>query len=118
MRSGMSVHATESLTIPRDQFRAIIHRLVAEFAPRALYLFGSHAYGTPRPDSDVDVLVILAGTLPSLRELSIRGRACLEGLGLPVELHFCDEMRFDSWGQVEGSFQHEVRSRGHVLYAA
>ncbi len=34
--------------------------IVKEFQPEKVVLFGSHAYGTPRPDSDVDLLVILS----------------------------------------------------------
>jgi len=34
-------------------------RVVAEFHPDKIVLFGSHAWGTPREDSDVDLLVIL-----------------------------------------------------------
>ena len=29
------------------------------FRPQQIVLFGSHAYGTPSPDSDVDVLVVM-----------------------------------------------------------
>jgi len=33
--------------------------IVREFNPRKIVLFGSHAWGKPSPDSDVDMLVIL-----------------------------------------------------------
>jgi predicted nucleotidyltransferase len=34
-------------------------RIVREFQPERIILFGSYAYGQPAPDSDVDLLVIL-----------------------------------------------------------
>jgi len=34
-------------------------RIAREFHPEKIILFGSHAYGAPREDSDVDLLVIL-----------------------------------------------------------
>jgi predicted nucleotidyltransferase len=34
-------------------------RIAREFNPDKIILFGSHAYGKPREDSDVDLLVIL-----------------------------------------------------------
>ncbi|MFH1111305.1 MAG: nucleotidyltransferase domain-containing protein [Planctomycetota bacterium] len=34
-------------------------RIAKEFDPDKIILFGSHAYGQPREDSDVDLLVIL-----------------------------------------------------------
>ncbi len=33
--------------------------IASEFKPQKIVLFGSHAWGTPTPDSDVDMLVIL-----------------------------------------------------------
>src|SRR5260370_7241228 len=34
-------------------------KIVREFHPERIILFGSYAYGQPRPDSDVDLLVLL-----------------------------------------------------------
>jgi uncharacterized protein len=34
-------------------------RIAREFRPERIILFGSYAYGKPRPDSDVDLLVVL-----------------------------------------------------------
>jgi predicted nucleotidyltransferase len=36
----------------------IVDKLVTEYAPQRVILFGSHAYGEPRPDSDIDLLII------------------------------------------------------------
>lgn len=36
----------------------IVEKLVTEYAPQRVILFGSHAYGEPRPDSDIDLLII------------------------------------------------------------
>jgi predicted nucleotidyltransferase len=33
--------------------------IVREFRPERIILFGSYAHGQPRPDSDVDLLVVL-----------------------------------------------------------
>jgi len=43
-------------------------REVAErFEPETIILFGSHAYGTPHADSDVDILVVM----PARNELDM-----------------------------------------------
>lgn len=34
-------------------------KIVREFHPERIILFGSYAHGQPRPDSDVDLLVVL-----------------------------------------------------------
>lgn len=36
----------------------IVRRLVAEYAPERIILFGSYAYGEPHADSDIDLLVV------------------------------------------------------------
>jgi predicted nucleotidyltransferase len=48
--------------------RALSRRIVREFRPRRIVLFGSHARGAATPDSDVDLLVILPFTGSSLRK--------------------------------------------------
>ena len=34
-------------------------RLVTEFQPDQIWLYGSHAWGNPHDDSDVDLLVVV-----------------------------------------------------------
>jgi len=36
----------------------MVQAIVQEIDPEQIYLFGSHARGTARPDSDVDLLII------------------------------------------------------------
>ena len=43
----------------RCDIQSICDRIVREFHPTKVVLFGSHAGGSPTPDSDVDLLVIL-----------------------------------------------------------
>jgi predicted nucleotidyltransferase len=96
----------------------IVRRLVAELAPRAIYLFGSCAYGKPTPDSDIDLLIVVDHEPAATWELGKRGYACLYGLGLPVELHFTSRTNFERFSAVVGSIHREVRQRGRILYAA
>ena len=46
--------------IPSDVRKEVVRRLVDEFHPEAIYLFGSHAWGKPTADSDLDLLVIVS----------------------------------------------------------
>jgi predicted nucleotidyltransferase len=39
------------------QIQAVVKRIAAEFNPERIIVFGSYAYGKPRPDSDVDLLI-------------------------------------------------------------
>lgn len=42
-----------------SDINAFCQRLAAEYQPRRIVLFGSYARGKPRPDSDVDLLVVM-----------------------------------------------------------
>lgn len=46
------------MTTQKD-IQATCDDIVREFAPLQVILFGSHAYGTPTEDSDVDLLVVM-----------------------------------------------------------
>ena len=47
------------MQVPSDaHIRELVDRLVERFHPERVVLFGSRAYGSPRPDSDVDLLVV------------------------------------------------------------
>jgi len=43
----------------RDEIRKLANRIAEMFRPERIILFGSYAYGSPRADSDVDLLVLL-----------------------------------------------------------
>ena len=45
--------------VTRRQINAVVRKIVAEFNPEKIILFGSYAYGKPNIDSDVDLLVVM-----------------------------------------------------------
>ena len=45
--------------IPDEIIQELITRIVSKFQPKRIILFGSYAFGKPRPESDVDLLVIM-----------------------------------------------------------
>jgi uncharacterized protein len=42
-----------------DRIQELSQQIAAQFTPERIILFGSHAYGTPTADSDVDLLVVM-----------------------------------------------------------
>jgi DNA polymerase sigma len=42
-----------------DAIEEMVRRIVAQFHPKKIVLFGSHARGAGGPDSDVDLLVVM-----------------------------------------------------------
>ena len=45
--------------ITRRQISVFVRQITEQFTPEQVILFGSYAYGTPTPDSDVDLLVVM-----------------------------------------------------------
>ena len=45
--------------IPQEAILDVIEQIATQFDPKQIILFGSYAYGTPRPESDVDLLVVI-----------------------------------------------------------
>ena len=45
--------------VAMNHIAELSRRIAEEFHPEKIILFGSHAYGTPREYSDVDLLVIM-----------------------------------------------------------
>lgn len=91
-------------------------RIVAEFRPQRIILFGSYAYGNPAADSDLDVLVILGhgGSGPK-KAAEILGRL---NPRIPVDLLVRTAEEIRSRLQANDFFLAEVLNHGRVLYEA
>jgi len=100
--------------IPIIVIRALAQRIAEQFHPRRIILFGSYAYGQPRPESDVDMLVVMETPLKeSEQALQIRRSVnVLFGLDLIVYTPENLAQRI-AWGD---SFLREITMQGLVLY--
>ncbi len=46
-------------TVTAEQINTLCEQIAREFKPERIVLFGSYAYGTPGPFSDVDLMVVM-----------------------------------------------------------
>jgi predicted nucleotidyltransferase len=95
----------------------VTRRLIVELQPEQIILFGSRAWGTPREDSDVDLLLILSPGAESVADLELRARRCLRGLGIAKDILVRTRDQIERLRDVRASLEAEVLSRGRVLYA-
>jgi hypothetical protein len=94
-----------------------VGRIVAAFAPSMVLLFGSHARGHVRPDSDVDLLIVWRDNAPPPNPSSVIRRA-LGRVGFPMDLLVVSPADFARFRQWRGHIIHIATREGVVLHAA
>ena len=72
-----------------------VQRLVAALQPEKIYLYGSHAYGQPHEDSDVDLLIVIAQSTSPVHKKAVEAYRSLRGLFLPAEIKVVTQAEFE-----------------------
>lgn len=89
--------------------------LLQETNPTRIILFGSHARGDAKQDSDVDLLVVMPNVADRVDEM-VRLTRILSPLRIPVDLLVVSEERFCYWSDTPGNVYFTARAEGKVLY--
>jgi uncharacterized protein len=99
--------------VPLGVIRRFARQVAEQFQPDKIILFGSHAYGQPHADSDVDIFVVM----PARNQLDQAAKIHLALLP-PFPMHLLVRTsRNLAWRLAEGdSFLNEIVSKGKVLY--
>jgi len=113
----------EAVTRPRPQIDdpeeqdRVVHRLVQEFDPVAVYLFGSRARGDAGEDSDYDLMLVLADDNTRVRSRqAVREAAQSERIDVNP---FLSRVGAFAWRRHEvGTLEYEVQVDGIRLYPA
>jgi predicted nucleotidyltransferase len=107
--SGYPVLVTEEL------LRQITQRIVEEFTPEKVILFGSHAWGKPHRDSDVDLLVMMETGQPTIQVAAAIARAARPRfLALDVLVKTPQEVA--ERARAKDFFIRKILREGRVLY--
>jgi predicted nucleotidyltransferase len=99
-----------------EEIAALCRRIVQEFQPKKVVLFGSYAYGTPTPSSDVDLLVVMPYQGSSGRASADILQRTQPGFGVDVLVRTPAEV--EERLVMDDYFMREVIERGQVLYEA
>ncbi len=99
--------------VPLAVIRRFARQVAQRFDPDKIILFGSHAYGRPHRDSDVDLLVIKRTR--NQHDLAVRIRREVPA-PFPMDLLVRTPENLE-WRLAEGeSFHTEIVTKGKVLY--
>lgn len=94
----------------------LVKRIVAQFHPEQVILFGSHARGDAGPDSDVDFLVVMP-VEGSVREKRLDIRLALREYHGPLDVVVTTPEKYSWRKDIVGTIEYPASREGKVLYA-
>jgi predicted nucleotidyltransferase len=98
-----------------DELEEVTRRIVEAFNPQRIIVFGSHAYGQPTPDSDVDLLIVMeSDERPAARARQIS--KLLRPRPFPMDILVRTPQEIQQRLEMGDYFIQEIMEQGQVLY--
>ncbi len=104
------------ITVNENLLQEMTRRLVETFHPERIYLFGSHAWGKPGPDSDVDLMVVVKESEEAPAKRDVRGYRALSGMGVPKDIIVQTRAEFERYLGVPSALETRIVNQGRLLY--
>ena len=105
------------MPVPEAVLQEMTERLVDEFHPDCVYLFGSYAWGEPSSDSDLDLMIVVpSGNTESPARRAARGYRVLESFRIPKDILVKTREEFDRLSGARASLESRIARRGRLLY--
>ena len=96
----------------------VIERLAEAFQPERIYVFGSQARGEATPDSDIDLLIVVAQANEPAHRLAQAAYRIATPHSLALDLLVMPLDEFERRSRALASLPATVLQEGRVLYAA
>lgn len=101
--------------IKKEDIHRVVEKIVNEFDPEKVILFGSYAWGKPTENSDFDLFVVK--DTPERRLDRVRAvHKIIWGSGLPIDLLVYTPAELKKRLDIEDFFFEDIISKGEVLY--
>ena len=94
----------------------MVDRIVEQFHPMKIILFGSHARGDGTPDSDLDLLIVMP-VEGSKRAKRLEIRAAVRDVRVPKDIIVSTPEEFQWRKDIIGTIEHPAAREGKILYA-
>ncbi len=107
--------AAPARTSSADWLPVIVERLVRQFQPLRIVLFGSHARGDARPDSDLDLIFVLA-QVEDKRQAMVEMHRALADLPVAKDVIVTTPDEIERRGHLVGSVLLPALEEGRVIY--
>jgi len=106
------------MVVDKKILNEIISRFVKLYHPQAIYLFGSHAWGTPTSESDLDFCIILNESDLSQADRIRIGLRILRDVHIPVDLLVLTKNEIMERVNHPSTLIYKVYHKGIKLYEA
>jgi predicted nucleotidyltransferase len=112
---GESSLTAELPVVTTELLEEVTRRIVERFHPEKIILFGSYAWGTPRRDSDVDLLIVMkSDRRPAQRSAQVSMECRPRLLPMDIIVRTPDEMACRL--RIKDPFLLRIVEQGKVLY--
>src|SRR3989344_2874213 len=99
-----------------EKINEIKDKIVREYKPEKIILFGSFAWGEPHEDSDVDLLVVMESNKPRIeRQREVLSVIYPSDVPIDVLVHTPEELE-ESINKKGNLFLEDIVQNGKVLY--
>ena len=109
--------------VPENKYIEQLVNNLSKIDPYLVLLFGSYASGTPDPDSDLDVFVVLNDqsipvTFKEKQDLYLKVSSLTRSVAkqIPIDLMVFTIPMFEQFKNAHTSFSEEVLTKGIVIY--
>lgn len=103
--------------VSEQKIQEITKKIVNQFHPQKIILFGSYAWGEPRENSDVDLFIVQESDKPRL-ERQFEIRLALFPPGLSIDLLVYTPKEIEKRLQIDDFFIREILTKGKIVYDA
>lgn len=108
--NALMVAAVTSRTL-----KDMVKRIVEKFDPDRIILFGSRARGDHRPDSDIDLLVVMPVD-GSVRDKRVEIRVALNSMHVAKDIVVVTPDQYRRWRDVPGTIVYPAIQEGRIVY--
>jgi predicted nucleotidyltransferase len=108
-------HSLSKTGSVQERIAEMVRRIVSQFNPEKVILFGSHARGEAGPDSVVDLLIVMA-VEGAKRHKATEIDVALFGIDVPVDVIVVRPEEFERYRHQIGSIFYPALREGQTLY--
>ena len=102
-------------SITQEKIKQVVTKIAKDYNPEKIILFGSHAWGIPNPDSDVDLFMVKRTSDSTIERHKTVGRL-LFGSGFPIDVLIYTPNQVKRRLAIHDSFVQDILAKGITLY--